>query len=450
MIKMMTKAFYLRALRFLSKIELRKNKNATIIGITGSSGKSTSKELLVGLLKPHYKERLKYTKKGNSETGIPYEILNIPVRHYKMWEYPWVLLKGISTIFFSHQHYDVFVIEYGIDSPHSPQNMEYLLSIVKPHIGVLLSISPVHGSQFEDAISSSITGEARLHEVNQSIALEKAKLLSSIPHMNNALVTQQAAAYISTESLKHMTVITSKDVENTIAEWENTSEGISFAVNTSKGKISTFIPNIVLPSAAKMTITIAVRILSLLKKDLRTSLAKLPENYSPDPGRSTLLPGLENSVIIDSSYNANPMAAVELFSVCKEVARKGRRKKIIVLGDLRELGTVERQEYERVVTAAAKASDILILTNSNMKNFGIPAAEQAGKTLNENLYWFENGKQLSFHILEVIEPQSVVLFEGSQNTVFLEYAVKELCANKDPEFVLRNIPRMTKDWLEIK
>lgn len=450
MIKTLTKNFYLHALRVLSNFELRKHKKATIIGITGSSGKTTAKELLVGFLKPHYKERLKYTKKGNSETGIPYEILNIPVRHYKMWEYPMVLLKGLATVLFLREKFDVFVIEYGIDGPHFPHNMGHLLRIVKPDISVLLSVSPVHGEHFETEISPSIKGEARLHEINQAIAAEKAKLLTAVNSAAKALATQQAAAYLIPEVLKHITVVTQKEVEDTISDWENTAEGVSFSVNTVKGKVSTFIPGIVLPSSTKNTVALIIKIVSLLKKDLRTSLAKLPENYAPEPGRSTLLPGLNDSVIIDSSYNANPMAALELFTVCKEVARKGRRKKIIVLGDLRELGTVTEDEYTKIVSAAAKASDILVLTNSNMKNFGIPAAEQAGKILNENLYWFENGKQLSFHILEVVESQSVVLFEGSQNTVFLEYAVRELCANKDSEYVLKNIPRMTKDWLEIK
>jgi hypothetical protein len=85
-----------------------------------------------------------------------------------------------------------------------------------------------------------------------------------------------------------------------------------------------------------------------------------------------------------------------------------------------------------------------------MKEFGIPAAEEAGMVLNENLYWFENGRQLSFHINEVVERNAIVLFEGSQNTVFLEYAVKELCANKDPQYILTHIPRMSKDWADIK
>jgi len=66
------------------------------------------------------------------------------------------------------------------------------------------------------------------------------------------------------------------------------------------------------------------------------------------------------------------------------------------------------------------------------------------------MYWFENGKQLSFHINEVIEQNAVVLFEGSQNTVFLEYAVKELCSNKDPAYIKTHIARMSNDWLEIK
>jgi len=85
-----------------------------------------------------------------------------------------------------------------------------------------------------------------------------------------------------------------------------------------------------------------------------------------------------------------------------------------------------------------------------MLRYGLPMAKELGLTVNENVFWFKNGKQLSFHIKNIVEEGDIVLFEGSQNEVFLEIAVEELLANKDPEYIKEKLPRMRADWIKIK
>lgn len=449
MVKKMIKDSYLTALRILAKLELLKHKKATIIGITGSSGKTSCKEMVVAFLKPHFKNALKYTVKGNSETGIPYEILNIPVRHYKIWEYPFILIQGLLHLLFVYEKYSIFVIEYGIDGPEYPINMDYLLRIVKPHYALLLSVSEVHGEHFEQTVDKNLSGKAKAESIRRAIAREKFKLLQAVKNSKNAYITKQAATYIDSDLLTQATILDNV-VTTKITSWENTTDGITFTVSTPRGDITTTLPELTLPESAKQNIHFSCLMTAVSKKDIRVSLTKLPDNYHVEPGRSSLLLGLNESIILDSSYNANPYAAKELFGIMKNMTKRTRRKKIIVLGDFRELGTQTQEIYREVIKEAVKIADILVLTNSLMKKYGIEAAEDAGMVLNENLYWFENGKQLSFHINEIVEKNAVVLFEGSQNKVFLEYAVYELCAKKDPEYVRSHIPRMSRDWLEIK
>lgn len=449
MVKEFAKASFLAGLKILSKLELAKHRNSLIIGITGSSGKTSCKEMLVAFLKPHYKDNLKYTRLGNSETRIPFEILNIPVRHYKIWEFPLVLIQGLFTVLKQSRKYDVFVIEYGIDGPHSPVNMEYLLSIVKPDIALLLSVTSVHGDKFEKEIGSDVPVVKHVEAIERKIAAEKFKLLQAVSDKKRAFLTKQAASFLDPKLYEGMTIVDDATSVH-ISQWENTSSGLAISLSTPKGEISTIISDVALPISSQQNVKFAVAVTTLLKKDVKMSLNKLSENYILEPGRSSLLPGLNGTIILDSSYNANPYAAKELFPLVKELAKKGRRKKIIVLGDFRELGSTTPQLYREIIKEAVKYTDILILTNTLMKEYGIPAAEDAGMVLNENLYWFENGKQLSFHINEVVEKNAIVLFEGSQNTVFLEYAVKELCANKDPQYILRKLPRMSNNWLGIR
>ena len=449
MAKKLAKSVYLGLLRMLAKLEMVKHKNATIIGITGSSGKTSCKEAVVAFLTPHVKNALKYTVKGNSETGIPYEILDIPVRHYKIWEYPFVLLRGLLHVLLTYKQFSIFVIEYGIDGPDAPLNMDYLLGIVKPHIGILLSISSVHGETFENDLDESIPHAKRVRAIETAIAHEKFKLLSAIQDRKKAYLTKQVTDFLSPSEYEGMTILDDIAIPS-VTSIENTAEGAIVTLRMSKQEISALLPEIALTQSSRRNIQFAAVVTSHLKKDIATSFSQLPKNYHMGPGRSTLLPGNEGTLIIDSSYNANPFAAKELFPLVKELAKQGKRKKIIVLGDFRELGVNTPTIYAEVIKEAVKYADILVFTNNMMKEYGISVAEQAGLVLNENIYWFENGKQLSFHINEVIEKNAVVLFEGSQNTVFLEYAVKELCSNKDPEYIKTHIARMSNDWLEIK
>jgi len=449
MVKKTIKATYLFLLKLLAKVELLKNSKALVIGITGSSGKTSCKDTVVAFLAPHAKNALKYTKKGNSETGIPYEILDIPVRHYKIWEYLFVLLRGLMHVLFTFKKYDIFVIEYGIDGPNSPLNMDYLLGIVRPSIAILLSVSSVHGEKFDPVVSHDVPEAKRVQAVETAIAREKFKLLQAVPNKKNAYITKQAAAFLKPEEYTEMTVL-EEVTHPAMPTITNTTNGVTVTFGSQKGTYVATIPELALPSSATLNFHFAAILVTSLKKDLQLSLQNLSEYFHLDPGRSSLLPGHKGTIILDSSYNANPYAAKELFPLVKELAKSERRKKIIVLGDFRELGSTAPAIYANIIKDATKVADILILTNDSMREYGIPAAEQAGFVLNENLYWFTSGKQLSYHINEMIEPNAVVLFEGSQNTVFLEYAVKELCANQDPDYIKAHIPRMSNDWMDIK
>lgn len=449
MVKRIIKSTYLFLLRFLAKAELLKNRRAVVIGITGSTGKTSCKDVVVAFLAPHAKNALKYTKKGNSETGIPYEILDIPVRHYKVWEYPIVLLRGLMRLIFTFKKYDIFVVEYGIDGPYAPLNMEYLLSIIRPTYAILLPISSVHAQNFDQLISHDVPEAKRVHALEKEIAKEKFKLLQAVPDKKNAFLVQQAANLLPDENYAGMTILESV-THPSAPTLTNTITGVTIAFPLNRSTLSATIQDYALPASSVQNFHIAAIITNALKYDLATSIQRFAEHFHLNPGRSSLLPGNKETIILDSSYNANPFAAKELFPLLKELAKPERRKKIIVLGDLRELGNTAPAIYADVVKEAAKIADTLILTNDSMREYGILAAEQAGMVLNENLYWFTNGKQLSFHINEMVDPKAVVLFEGSQNTVYLEYAVKELCANKDADFINTHIPRMTGDWLEVK
>src|SRR5476651_1841780 len=130
--------FYLFFLRICTKLQLAKY-HPTIIGITGSAGKSTAVLATQIVMTSKYGDEVQYTKKGNSETGIPFEVLKIPVKNYQgiSWLIPVFLAKWHLLTYWPK--YKFLIVEMGIDSDQEPKNMSYQLKMIQPSIGVLLN-----------------------------------------------------------------------------------------------------------------------------------------------------------------------------------------------------------------------------------------------------------------------------------------------------------------------
>ncbi|KKQ90817.1 MAG: hypothetical protein UT14_C0028G0007 [Candidatus Shapirobacteria bacterium GW2011_GWE1_38_92] len=131
---------------------------------------------------------LKSTTGSNSEYGIPLNILNIKVTGFSALNYlKYVLLTPIKLLT-SWQSFQIYLVEMGIDGPKEPQNMSYLLKIIKPDIGIVLNVNPVHSQYFDNTISKNIKDKQRLHQILLNIAIEKAKLINSLPSTALAII----------------------------------------------------------------------------------------------------------------------------------------------------------------------------------------------------------------------------------------------------------------------
>ncbi|WKZ29942.1 MAG: cyanophycin synthetase [Candidatus Dojkabacteria bacterium] len=417
--------------------------------MTGSTGKSSCKETLVAFLTPHVGEKLKYTGSGNSDIGICYEILGLPVKKHSTLGFIGTLFKAFWQVLTFWEQFDVFVVEMGIDSPYRPNNMTALLRIIRPHVGVFISVGTVHGFAFDHLVDPTLTGEERNTAIKKLIANEKFNLIRSLENRSHGFVAHDIVSFLPSEDLKNVRIIgTGQDFS--LVEGGNTLQGFSGVVKYKNKRYTVEIPNYVLPPQALLNLEAATKILDLLKFDLDKSYRMLPTLLRIEPGRSSILPGIEKTVIIDSSYNANIDAAVGLLHAMRDMTKHKRRRRVVVLGELRENGLLTQKIHEDLIEEAVKVADLLILTNTEMLKYGIPKAKELGFAMNENLFWFKNGKQLSYHIKNMIEENDVILFEGSQNEVFLEFAVEQLLANQDPSYVAGVLPRMRSDWKKIK
>jgi UDP-N-acetylmuramyl pentapeptide synthase len=164
-------------------------------------------------------------------------------------------------------------------------------------------------------------------------------------------------------------------------------------------------------------------------------------SITPIPGRLQLLEGKNNSIIIDDTYNASPVAVKAALDVLYAIDAKYR---IAVLGSMNELGDASQAAHEEVGAYCNPAKLSLVVTvGDEAKRYLAPAAEKAGCTVMSFLSPYEAGA----YLLDYVTSNTVVLAKGSQNGVFSEEVIKPLLA--DPTDAMKLV-RQSPYWLKVK
>ncbi|HPH52329.1 MAG TPA: Mur ligase family protein, partial [Candidatus Portnoybacteria bacterium] len=138
-----------KILRILAKIALKKYK-PIVIAITGSVGKTSTKEAIYAVFKNHFGEKRvrKNEKNYNNEIGVPLTIFNLETGGNSILKWIPKFIKIFWMIIFKIEYPDFLVLEMGADKP---KDIEYLLNFVEHRVGVITAIGeiPVHVEFFE-------------------------------------------------------------------------------------------------------------------------------------------------------------------------------------------------------------------------------------------------------------------------------------------------------------
>lgn len=426
---------YLSYIRFFAKLQLKKI-NPVIIGVGGASGKTSTALLLGKVLGSKFK--VKEGKGKNSETGIPLNILDIDIKEYSISEWLKILFLVPFKYLTNHKKYDIFILEMGIDSPKPPKNMEYLLSIIKPNIGVLTNIDIEHSFNFDDLVKDE-DDVKRKERILDITAREEGLLLKSIDANGTSIVNLDDENISNLLPLKSKIItISTKDknadfyISNVVVDRNSFEINFIFLKDKYTLKISKPLPKYYVYS---FMITIATSFACRISvKDI---IEIIQDNFSIPPGRFTLLEGINDTTIIDSSYNSSLTAVTGAIEVMTEISNGGRR--VGILGDMRELGSLSRIQHENLAKVILRKLDYVILIGPLMSEFVAPILEKN----NFNFKKFENFKEAKGMLIDEIKKGDLVLIKGSQNTLYLERAVEMLLKNKkDVEF----LPRRGEFW----
>jgi len=424
--------FILWYLRFLARLQIRKV-NPLIIGVGGASGKTSLSNFIQIILKSKYV--VKQSKGKNSETGIPLDILGLSMDTYVYSEWLKVIFLAPLKILADWTKYDVYIAEMGIDSPLEPKNMSYLLKIIKPRIGVLTNISLEHSAYFDPLIESGDEAERR-EKILKLTAEQEGMLLTSVNADGVAVLNiddeniqkLQAAvkAKIITISKKDKVAdFYMESVKNFVDEFL-----LHFKYKDKNYEIRIKNP---LPEHFAYSFLLSIAVASAATIKIETAIKFLETGFSLPPGRMSVFKGIKNIAIIDSSYNNATLTPIlDLLSFVQNVGKQRRR--IGIIGDMRELGTMSKSLHETVAKKILETLDMVILIGPLSKEYMLPIL----KKNDFPVYSFLDFSSAKSTILEIIKPKDMVLIKGSQNTLFLERAVEILLANpKDKDKLCR-------------
>lgn len=420
---------FLLYLRFWARLQIKKI-DPIIIGITGSAGKTSTRLLVSQILAS--KSTVKESFKANSETGIPLNILGLQVHTFSIFEWILIFFLAPFAYLFNWKKYDYYVVEMGIDSPFPPKNMEYLLSIIKPHIGVILNVANVHTENFDSLIQDR-NPRRRSAKLTKEIAREKGKLVTSLNARDIAVINiDQKEIRDLQEDIKSriLTFGKGKNAMMRILSFKYQNNGTIIKLEYNHKVHELILENLIIESNYVHTVAATCGVAIAAGVSLEKSIKVLRSNHPIPAGRWTLLNGINNSTLIDSSYNASPLTMKAALENLKNIA--GRKKKIAIVGDMRELGLETKQAHRDLATWIMSNSNEVYLFGSDTLTHTLPVLMNK-KFPTKHYQSMEN---LTKELKKNLSKNSFVLIKGSQFTIFLERAVESLLKDKNDSKLL--------------
>ena len=354
---------------------LRNRSQATFIGVTGSNGKTSTKQALAAALGGHGLT-LSTDRSENTDVGVP---------------------TTLSRLLPDHRF---AVIEMGAQVRGE---IESYCRVAAPDAAVITSISGAHIGLF-----GSI----------ENIVRAKSELLAALPDNAPAVLPADSRWLPQLRARAPGPVLTfGRDpTADIVVSASLTLDGTTVSLNTSRGPGHGHAPGIAGP--IDLIFGAAAATVLALGLDLQPALEAL-QTFQPAPHRMTLRRTPAGATLLDDTYNANAASMLAALDTLAQLPVEGRR--IAVLGDMLELGDESPHDHIRVGRAAAGA-DILIAIGQDASGIA-EGAQQAGlpgerivllsATLEDTDSLSAARESLENHLRNILEPTDAVLLKAS-------------------------------------
>jgi UDP-N-acetylmuramoyl-tripeptide--D-alanyl-D-alanine ligase len=343
------------------------------VGITGNVGKTTTKEATAAALGARYRV-LRTASSFNNEIGVPLTFLAIEPSH------------------------EVAVIEMGF---YVPGEIADLCRLVRPQVGIITRIPevPVHYSRTPSV---------------DAIAMGKAELIEALPADGVALLNADDPRVRSLASrTRARVVLFGESLDSDLRATEVSArgiEGLRFVAHAGSESVEVRLPlpgrHLVSAALAAMGAAVA---LGVPLDEAATALSAMDA-----PAHRMNIRRTPDLVVIDDSYNASPAAVAAALAVLGSVGTR----RVAVIGDMLELGTLSADAHEAAGRDAAKQTDVLIGVGEHAQTI-VSSARAAG--LRDTYEVADRGEALVL-LRRILRRGDTVLVKGSHSLALDELA----------------------------
>ena len=351
----------------------RKENDVFIIGVTGSNGKTTTKDLIYAVLKKKYSV-LKNKGNFNNEIGLPLTLLELNESH------------------------DYAVLEMGM---RGFKQIDALCKIADINAGVITSIGTAH---------LELLGSI------DNIALAKGEILENVPQNGFALIPADKLAMLRPARCRGEVYTFGVEVNADYCATDIKAKNgfMEFIAHTPYGKAKMSLPLLGRHNVANAMAAVAVALkLGFELEEIKEALL----DVEVSPMRLQIIKN-KKFIIINDAYNANPDSVKAAIDILLELG-DGRRK-VAVLGDMLELGEKE-QEMHYEVGEYLKNIDVLLTVGRLAEHIAF-GAKCAGLT-KDNIYCCKDNMSAVAKLEEILQLNDMVLVKGSRG-MHMEYIVK--------------------------
>ena len=394
-----------------------------VVAVTGSVGKTSTKMSIAAVLSQKYRVRVSDTN-YNTRFSVPLTLLGVEypenVHSVKAWR---LVLRAMNLRIKQPKDVDIIVQELGTDAPG---DVAWFSRYLTPAVAVVTAVSPEHMQFFADMTA---VAQEELSVANFS------KMLI----INRDDIDSQFAQLVQNTNI------------HTYGLTEPSEYRLTADQTTSVAPRRVYLSGPEWPQLEAQTTLVGDHSLKpvIAAACVGARLGVTPEqivagvqSMQPVAGRMQPLEGIENSLIIDDSYNASPLAVEAALRTLYDIESSQR---IAVIGSMNELGEYSRKAHELVGSLCDyEKLEWVVTIGEEAEKYLAPAAKQQGCQVRS----FRSPYQAGGFVNSVLRPDgAVVLFKGSQNGVFAEEAIKVILKNPTDE---EKLVRQSEAWMKKK
>lgn len=349
-----------------------------VVAITGSAGKTTTKDLVAHLLQFVGKRVLKSERNLNNGLGLPLSVLKMVSADQRP------------------EDYDVAVLEMGMSSPTG--EIARLCKITPPDVGVELCVAPAHLEHFGTI---------------ERIAEAKAELVDGLKPDGVAVLNADDPLVLAMRDRRPGRCLTfgiENQADVTALAIDNASLGLTrFRLRTPSGEVPVKLP---LPGRHNLMNALAAAAAATCFDIEADRIAEGLRSCRPSEMRGEILDFAAGFRVIDDSYNSNPRALLNMVRTLVEGGKTARRR-IVVAGEMLELGSESKKLHRETGRQIARSGVDVLWGVSDQAEKIIQGAREEGMSRDATDF-FSTSEEAASQLCKLVREGDLILIKGSR------------------------------------